>query len=63
MKRIFAALALACAGISVQARVLWDNNVVTNGNGGRAISPPGFPNIRVVEDIRVGGPGWIVDAV
>lgn len=63
MKRIFAALALVCAGISAQARVLWDNNVVTNGNGGRAISPPGFPNIRVVEDIRVGGPGWIVDAV
>jgi hypothetical protein len=43
--------------------VLWDNNVVTDGNGGRALSPPGFPNIRVAEDIRVGGPGWIVDTL
>ncbi len=61
MKPIFATLALACAGVSAQARVLWDNNVITDGNAGRAISPPGFPNIRVVEDIRVAGPGWIVD--
>ncbi|MEW5883557.1 MAG: hypothetical protein AB1725_04955, partial [Armatimonadota bacterium] len=63
MKRICAALALACAGISAQARVLWDNNVVPIGSGTRAISPPGFPNIRVADDIRVSGPGWLVDTV
>lgn len=63
MKRICAALALACAGISVQARVLWDNNLMTNGINGRAVSPPAFPNIRVVDDIRVGDPGWRVEIV
>jgi len=63
MKRTFATLVLVCAGISAQARVLWDNNVVPVGYGTRAISPPGFPNIRVVDDIRVSSPGWLVDTV
>jgi hypothetical protein len=29
----------------------WDNGIVPNGVNGRALSPPAFPNIRVVDDI------------
>ncbi len=45
----------------VRADLLWDNNLETDGIRGRAVSPPGFPNIRVVDDIVVptGNP-WIV---
>jgi hypothetical protein len=28
----------------------WDNNLVTNGRNGRALSPPQFPDIRVADD-------------
>jgi hypothetical protein len=28
----------------------WDNNIVTNGVNGRALSPPSFPLIRVADD-------------
>jgi hypothetical protein len=41
------------------AGVLWDNNIVTNGVNGRAISPPSFPDIRVVDDFVVpAGERW-----
>jgi hypothetical protein len=43
---------------NASAELLWDNNLETNGVRGRAVSPPGFPNIRVVDDIVVPEPGW-----
>jgi hypothetical protein len=46
---IAAPLALAAAAGSC----VWDNNSVTNGFSGRAISPPSFPDIRLVDDIVV----------
>lgn len=37
-----------------QRDVLWDNHIILKGDiTGRAISPPAFPNIRVVDDIPV----------
>lgn len=64
MRLLFAAATLAgVASVADGADVLWDNNVITNGVNGRAISPTAFANIRVVDDIRVGEPGWIVDAI
>lgn len=35
------------------ADILWDNNVRTNGVNARALSPPAWPNIRVVDDFIV----------
>ncbi len=40
---------------SAVADVLWDNGMVPNGVGGRAISPPVFPDIRVADDVTFGG--------
>lgn len=54
-------LALAATGLTAQSALLWDNNVIPNGVGARALSPPAFPNIRVVDDIVVRAPGWAVD--
>lgn len=61
--KLFAIAILAGAVSAANAAVLWDNNVIPNGVNGRALSPPAFPNIRVVDDINVGGPGWIVNMV
>lgn len=61
---LFAVATLAgVASVADGADVLWDNNVITNGFNGRAISPPVFPYIRVVDDIHVRKPGWIVDTI
>jgi hypothetical protein len=38
----------------------WDNGIVPNGVNGRAISPPSFPDIRVVEDVIVEAPGCTI---
>jgi hypothetical protein len=50
-----------CTGAPVLAEddCTWDGNVVPNGTGGRALSPPSFPNIRVVDDfvLPAGGCG------
>lgn len=49
-------------GNADQQDMLWDNQVVTNGQMGRAVSPPSFPNIRVVDDILVtAGTRWHLD--
>lgn len=32
--------------------LLWNNNLAHNSKSGRAISPPGFPNFRVVDEIK-----------
>ncbi len=58
--KLFAIAILAGAVSAANAAVLWDNNLTPDGFDGRAISPPAFPNIRVVDDIVVGGPGWII---
>jgi hypothetical protein len=44
---------------SANATVLWDNNIVPNAVAARAISPPAFPNIRVVDDFTIpAGERW-----
>lgn len=47
---------------SVAQSLLWDNDLGPPWGGptGRKIMPPGFPNIRVVDDVRVTGGGWII---
>jgi hypothetical protein len=42
------------------SELLWDNNHNTNGVMGRALSPPSFPNIRVVDDLIVLDSGWVL---
>jgi RHS repeat-associated protein len=46
---------------------IWDNNIVPNGVNGRALSPPLFPNIRVLDDILVGNntmiTGWRASSI
>jgi hypothetical protein len=61
--KLFAIAVLAGAVSAANAAVLWDNNVIPDGFNGRAISPPLFPDIRVVDDIRVGGPGWLLSNI
>ena len=46
---------------SASAGILWDNNMVPNGTNGRAISPPGFPAIRVADDAIFDTPVQILD--
>jgi hypothetical protein len=38
----------------------WDNGIVPNGVNGRAISPPSFPDIRVVDDVVAESPGCTI---
>jgi hypothetical protein len=46
------------------ADILWDNNVITNGGNGRAMSPPAFPDIRLAEDFVVpSGQRWSIEDV
>ncbi len=48
-------------GPTVQAAACnWDNGIVPNGVNGRAISPPGFPDIRVADDFRALGPNCLL---
>jgi hypothetical protein len=41
------------AGFQCPGDACWDNNLVPDGVNGRALSPPAFPNIRVVDDVFV----------
>ena len=44
--------------------VLWNNGIVPNGVYSRALSPPAFPRIRVVDDFVIEGPeGWTICSV
>ena len=44
--------------------VLWNNGIVPNGVYSRALSPPAFPLIRVVDDFVIEGPeGWTICSV
>ena len=40
--------------------LLWDNNIIASGTMARALSPPAFPNIRVVDDFVVPEDGWTI---
>ena len=42
------------------ADLLWDNGSIDRSNG-RAISPPAFPDIRVVDDFFVPAAGWRIE--
>ena len=54
--------AFTVTGIVVgQGSPLWDNDLIPDGVNGRAISPPGFPDIRVVDDFVIpNGEQWII---
>ena len=57
---------LVCAVGTVFAgedEMLWDNGLIYTHNGGRAISPPGFPDIRVADDIVVRDAGWVITTI
>jgi hypothetical protein len=45
---------------SSQTALLWNNGLVPADGGGRAVSPPSFPNIRVVDNIIIREPGWLI---
>jgi len=50
-KRYSILLVVALFASGAGADVLWDNGIVPNGVNARAISPPGFPDIRVADDV------------
>jgi hypothetical protein len=62
---VWTTLLLVALGIAPTAQafdLLWDNNITSNGVGGRAVSPPAFPDIRIVNDFIVGDdPGWSLE--
>jgi hypothetical protein len=60
-KGIVLVAVLALFAGSVSADTLWDNGIVPNGVNGRAISPPSFPDIRVVDDASFRGGVTIQD--
>jgi hypothetical protein len=57
---VITSLVLFAPPITANAAILWDNNLVPNGYVDRAISPPSFPNIRVVDDFVVPQGGWVI---
>jgi len=44
----------------VAAELLWDNSLMPNGSGFRGISPPRARDLRLVDDIVVPEPGWLI---
>ena len=63
-KGVLIVAVLALFAGTANAAILWDNGIVPNGVNGRAISPPGFPAIRVADDFVIpdGDTWWIEDA-
>ena len=60
--RVLAALVAAIFSSSVGADVLWDNNLTSYGFSVRAISPPGFHDIRTADDFVVPeGERWVIE--
>ena len=60
-KRYSILVVVALFSGSASAGVLWDNGIVPNGVGGRAISGPSFPDIRVADDVTFLGSVQIND--
>ena len=54
-------LSLAVTTQRASADLLWDNDIDWNLDTGRAISPPNFPDIRVMDDFFVPDAGWRVE--
>ena len=41
--------------------LLWDNHMRGDGTGGKAVSPPGFPDIRVMDDLIIDSDdAWLI---
>ena len=59
---LVAMTALALTSVAMANDIKWDNNIISNGINGRAVSPPGFPDIRVADDFRLGSDNVIKDA-
>ncbi len=53
--------ALASSTNAMAGGVLWDNDIVPDEVNARAISPPVFPNFRVVDDFVIpAGEQWFI---
>ncbi len=61
MRNTLVLLAALAFSTNAMAQILWDNDIVPDGVNGRAISPPVFPDIRVVDDFVIPeGAQWII---
>ena len=61
MRKTLVLLAAFAFSTNAMAQVLWDNDIIPDEMDGRAISPPAFPNIRVVDDFVIPeGEEWII---
>ena len=47
-------------GAAASGDLLWDNGLIPNGTGSVPLSPPGFPEVRMVNDIVVSKEGWTI---
>jgi hypothetical protein len=52
-----------CARTCGEIPVIWDNDIRANGFNARAVSPPMFPDNRVLEDFVVPDGGWVIDGM
>ena len=62
MRKTLVVLAVLAFSTSAMAQgILWDNDLIPDGVDGRAISPPLFPDIRVVDDFVIpDGENWVI---
>ena len=62
MRKTLVLLAALAFSTSAMAQgILWDNDLIPDGVDGRAISPPVFPDIRVVDDFVIpDGENWVI---
>lgn len=52
-------VAASLVATNTQAGIIWDNGMDFDGFNGRATSPPGFPDIRTVDDFVVAAPAVV----
>lgn len=60
MVRLVLFLFAVSLGNGALGDLLWDNDILPRRTAFRAISPPRFPDIRLVDDIVVSDPGWLI---
>ena len=58
----FVALAVRTSPARAGGGPLWDNELTPNGVNGRGLSPPSFPDIRVVDDVLTEG-AWTIEVL
>jgi hypothetical protein len=58
----FVVLAVRTSPARAAGGPLWDNELTPNGINGRAISPPAFPEIRLVDDLLTEG-AWTIEVL